>query len=218
MHRLQMPAMALAVLLFLLISPGGKLCASEPEENAGAEKRDFAIRIFSVKPKRGPAAIMLPAAGPPPPLDDETKREALTALNGDMEKKATGETASFVLDSETPYRAGQGYLILNRPRTVHPEAAIEFGPEGGAVLGVKLNVEEGGLYLLDFAVSATEQGFYRVSADTAEQTFEDPHARSRHLLIALRARADGWTTIRLQRPGSAYSLHQVEITRANPPL
>ena len=50
-----------------------------------------------------------------------------------------------------------------------------------------------------------------------EQDFEDPHAKSRHLLIGLKAEADGWTNVRLQRLGAGYKPHSVEITPvANP--
>ena len=214
MPRLKILVLALAV---SLISPLPLNASSGPpgsEDRAGGEGAAPAVTTFTVKPMQRPPAILMPDVTPPPPLADEEKQNALRAIGGSP--ASVNEGAGFVLSAATPWVEDKGYLVLTGAQTVHPESAIEFGPDGGGVLGVKLNVVKGGLYLVEFAVSAVGPGTYRVSADSEGQDFEDPHAKSRHLLIGLRAETDGWTNVRLQRTGAGYKLHSVEITSVNP--
>jgi hypothetical protein len=123
--------------------------------------------------------------------------------------------AHFVLTSKQPYIVDQGYLTLTLPHTVHPESAIVFNTDFPGAVGVKLKVENGGLYLVDFAVKAAGAGVYKVATESGGQEFEDSNGKLEHLLIALSAGADGWTTVRMNRTGTGFNLYSVEVTRAN---
>jgi hypothetical protein len=122
--------------------------------------------------------------------------------------------------------AERAHLVLTKPLSVHPAATVEFaadtsGTPGGAaggmaggMAGLRLKVRAGETYLLDFAVSALGPGVYTLAADSGQRQFDDGEGALRHLLIGLKAEADGWTSVRLQRSGAGFHLHSVEITGA----
>lgn len=168
------------------------------------------LQTFNVAPSSRALAILPPRSQvplPPNPLDEERLGEILQSLEG----QAGGE--SFVLDSKHPYHGEKGYLTLSRPAIVHPESSIFFDNDPAAVLGVRLNVEEGGTYLLDFAVSGKGSGNYIVTTETGAQEFADENPSPRRLLVALKAETSGWTPVRLQRTGEGFRLYSVTTTR-----
>lgn len=170
------------------------------------------VKTFTVTPVNRPAAILAPNAqvvGPPEAVDPSLMKDFLAGIGG-----AEGG-AHFVLTSKQPYIVDQGYLTLTLPHTVHPESAIVFNTDFPGAVGVKLKVENGGLYLVDFAVKAAGAGVYKVATESGGQEFEDSNGKLEHLLIALSAGADGWTTVRMNRTGTGFNLYSVEVTRAN---
>ena len=189
-----------------------------PSDNWGQSKNNFysdpnyQVKTFTVSPVDRPAAILAPnaqVAGPPEPVDPAMKKEALAGISG------VEGGAQFVLTSRQPYIKEQGYLTLTLPHTVHPESAIVFNTDFPGAVGVKLKVENGGLYLVDFAVKAAGAGVYKVVTESGMQEFEDSNGKLEHLLIALSADASGWTTMRMNRTGASYNLYSVEVTRVN---
>ncbi|MBT8047343.1 MAG: hypothetical protein HKN57_04225 [Xanthomonadales bacterium] len=168
------------------------------------------LQTFNVAPSSRVLAILPPQAQvpqPPGPLGEERLGEILQSLEG----QAGGE--GFILDSKHLYLEGKGYLTLSRPAIVHPESSIVFDNDAAAVLGVRLNVEEGGSYLLDFAVSGKGGGSYTVMTEAGAQEFLDENAAPRRLLVALQAEASGWTLVRLKRTGEGFHLYSVTTTR-----
>jgi hypothetical protein len=170
------------------------------------------VKIFTVTPVNRPAAILAPnarIAGPPEPIDPAMMKGALAGIGG------IEGGAQFVLTSRQPYIKEQGYLTLTLPHTVHPESAIVFNTDFPGAVGVKLKVENGDLYLVDFAVKAAGAGVYKVATESGGQEFEDSNGKLEHLLIALSAGADGWTTVRMNRTGTGFNLYSVKVTKAN---
>lgn len=185
------------------------------------------VQTFRVNPVSRPVAILAPNAlvpGPPEPIDTSKMKDILASLGGGGSRvppAGTGEADSepvlnhIVLTSRKPYFEEKGYLTLTLPRTFHPESAIVFDENSAAAVGVKLMVEKGGLYLVDFAVRAMEAGAYTVETESGAQGFEDSDGNLEHVLIAIRAGASGWTTMRMNRTGAGFNLYSVEVTRTN---
>jgi hypothetical protein len=197
------------------------------------------IEVLTVKPAKIAPAVLMPNAQipeAPAPIDtaaraDWLARQAAAAGDGGAvhapgEAAAASAPESIVLTPAALSVADRAHLVLTKPLSVHPEATVEFaadssGVPGGAaggmaggMAGVRLKVRAGETYLFDFAVSALGQGAYTIAADSGLREFDDPEGALRHLLIGLKAEADGWTTVRLQRSGAGYHLHSVEITAA----
>jgi len=170
------------------------------------------VPAFDVKPSSGPVAILAPNAlipQAPKPLSPKRMDEILSSL----EAVPGGE--QFVLDTKDFYIEDRAYLTLTQPTSVHPESSIVLDSEHSGVLGVKLNLEEGGRYLVDFAVTGKGRGEYTVMTESGTREFADEHAGLRHVVLAINARASGWTMIRLKRSGEGFHFYSVTVTRLN---
>lgn len=170
------------------------------------------VLTFDVKPSSRPVAILAPNAlvpEVPNPLSKVRMEEILSSL----EAEPGGE--QLVLDTKNSYIEDRAYLTLTLPASVHPESSIVFDPEPGGVLGVKLNLEKGARYLMDFAVTGKGTGNYTVMTESGTQEFADEHAGLRHLVLAINAGASGWTMVRLKRTGEGFHFYSVTVTRLN---
>ncbi len=185
---------------------------------------EAAVKIFEVAPVQRSAAILMPNAQtpvPPAPLDATTKSEILKSLGGSGELPAPGGGGAeekpvlehLLLSARHPYFSEQGFLTLNLAYRVHPETAINFNSAYPGSAGVKMKVEKGRTYLLDFSVQSWGGGTYLLETAGGKQTFEDEAGSKKHILVALKATSSGWTTVRLSRDGTDYHLYSVEIMR-----
>ena len=188
--------------------------------------QDPAVKTFTVAPVQRTAAILMPIAltpEPPAPLDAKIKSGILQSLGGGGDIPAPGEIKAqskpvlehIVLSAKQPFFSERGFLTLTLAYTVHPETAINFNSNFPGSAGVKLKVEEGRTYLLDFAVKSWGSGTYLVETESGNQEFADTSASKEHILVALNATSSGWTTVRLNRDGTDYHLYYVEGTRLN---
>lgn len=193
---------------------------------AHAQDSTALVKTFKVTPFNRMPAILAPNARipePPGPVEPGRKQDILHSIGGESAAPSANSTDAaretrldhIVLSAREPFYEDKGYLTLTLPATFHPESVIAFDNNFSNILGVKLNVEKGGMYLVDFAVHATGAGAYKVDTESGGQTFEDSNSALEHVLIALSAEASGWTTVRMSRTGSGYNLYSVEVTRAN---
>jgi hypothetical protein len=211
------PAPALARRLGVLVAAAlllvsGVRAADEPLASGDVGGLPGTIDVLTVKPAKIAPAVLMPNAQAPnaPPPIDAAQRAAWLAGQATQ----STESSTIVLSPAKLSEADRAQLVLTRPLTVHPETTVEFAADSGGMAGVRLKVQAGATYLLDFAVSGLGQGVYTLAADSGQREFDDPAGAPRHLLIGLKAEADGWTTVRLQRSGAGYHLHSVEITGA----
>lgn len=185
-----------------------------------------AVKTFTIAPMQRSAAILMPNAqtpGPPAPLDSQTKSEILKSLGGSQDNQAPAEIKAqtqaglehLLLSAQQPFVSGKGLLTLALAYSVHPETSIKFNSNYPGSAAVKLKVDKGQTYLLDFAVRSSGSGTYLVETESGKQAFEDETGTRQHILVALSAAASGWTTIRLSRDGAEYYLYFVEVTRAS---
>jgi len=183
-----------------------------------------AVTTFTVAPVQRTSAILMPNAQTPEPpalLDSKTKSGILKNLGGSAEIPAPGDIKApskpvlehLLLSARQPFFSEQGFLTLALAYAVHPETAIKFNSNYPGSAGLKLKVEKGHTYLLDFAVRSGTSGTYRVQTESGKQEFDDTSASKDHLLVALKATSSGWTTVRLSRDGTEYHLYYVEVTR-----
>jgi len=209
----------------LLILAGSNLLAEEADKENTENRQWSDVRVFDVAPFNRAAAVLTPNAQTPPPpapLDDEDRKAALAniveAPDGNTDSDDSVESASFeatVLSAAQMSKEGSGVLTLVRPYTVHPETGIHMrGSDEGSV-GVKVKVEQGAKYLLDFQVKSAVPGVYVVRVDGVEHEVSDADGKREHVLLVLRAASSGWTTVRLNRPETDFMLYAVELRQEN---
>jgi hypothetical protein len=105
--------------------------------------------------------------------------------------------------------------VAGPPEAVDPSLMKDFlAGIGGAEGGAHFVLTSKQPYIV-------EQGYltltlpHTVHPESAMQEFDDSNGKLEHLLIALSAGADGWTTVRMNRTGAGFNLNSVEVTRAN---
>ncbi len=208
-------------LLIITVVAGTQAAASEANP-AGADPA-ASIPVFEVAPVQRAGAILAPNAQTPvapAPLADDQKAQILEGLRTDDSSQQHDPDAqvninSITLSPKNPYMEGQGLLTVTLAASVHPETAIKFEPKNAGSAGVKIKVEKGQKYLLDFFVRSLGSGSYQVETENGKQEFVDEAGQRTHVLIALSASSSGWTTVRLRREGTGYYLYAVEITTIN---
>lgn len=182
-----------------------------------------AVKTFTVAPVQRTAAILMPNAQTPESpalLDSKTKSGILKNLGGsgviptpgDIKAQSKSVLEHLLLSAKQPFFSEQGFLTLALAYAVHPETAFHFKSNYPGSAGVKLKVEKGHTYLLDFAVRSGTSGIYLVQTESGKQEFDDTSASKDHILVALKATSSGWTTVRLSREGTEYHLYYVEVT------
>jgi hypothetical protein len=188
------------------------------------DRQEDGVKTFTVKPSHRPVAILAPNAltpVAPEPISPSERGDILKSIGGSGNAPSTdGMDAApkpglqhIVLTSRQPFVSEKGYLRLTLPQTVHPESPIVFNKEFPSTMSVNLKVEEGGLYLVDFAVRGVGSGTYKVNTGAGGQEFDDTEGNLKHVLIALNAEASGWTGVSMTHTGT-YNLFSVEVTRA----
>ena len=207
--RVRRPRLQTVVALLLVT---GALVANEQPVSGDVGGLPGTIDVLTVKPVKIAPAVLMPNAqvpGAPPPIDAAQRAAWLAG----QATQAT-ELSTIVLSPATLSVADRAQLVLTRPLTVHPETTVEFAADPDGMASVRLKVQAGATYLLDFAVSGLGQGVYTLAAESGQREFDDPEGAPRHLLIGLKAEATGWTGVRLQRSGAGFHLHSVEISGA----
>jgi hypothetical protein len=228
MSRIRFFIFVLAVFLLLPLASAQERQAADVEvRKISRQGSTWGVKTFKVTPSQRPAAILAPNArvpDPPEPIDPSMMKDILASIGGEgggipsagnVEAAPEPVLEHIVLTSRKPYYDEKGYLTLTLPYNYHPESAIVFNKNFPNIMGVKLKVEEGGLYLVDYAVNAIGAGVYKVETESGEQEFEDGNGKLEHVLVALSAEASGWTTVRMSRAGTGYRLYSVEVTKAN---
>lgn len=185
-------------------------------EEAAAAGNTQAIVDFDVTPVSRMGAVLTPNARTPPPpgpLTDEEKKQVIMSLSDSSDSLEASGT--FVLSASYAVHPDRGVLTLVRPHTVHPETGIHMRGETPGSVGVKVKVEEGGRYLVDFQLRSASVGKYVAAVEGSSEEVEDPLGQLEHVLVVLNARKPGWSTIRLSRPETDFMLYAVELTRFN---
>ncbi len=171
----------------------------------------------NVSVERAPAPVL------PTPLPRPTIDRIASALGGGIEPGPSNvqNAGPPVLDriklsARRPWFNERGNVEFVLPYEVNPELpSVTFNKNFPGLLRVNLKLEAGRSYLVDFAVSSWGAGSYRVEAGGATQEFGDPQGNLEHVLIALQASQDGWTTIDLKREGTGYYLYTVTTDRVD---
>jgi len=187
-------------------------------------RQEPAVKTFTVAPVQRSRAILMPNAQTPEPpasLDAKIKSAILKTLGGsedippprDSKTQAEPVLDYLLLSAKQPFFSERGFLTLALAYSVHPQTSITFNSSYPGSTGVKLKVEKGQTYLLDFAVKSSESGIYLLETESGQQEIEDKSASKEHILVALNATSSGWTTVRLHRKGTGYHLYSVEVTR-----
>ena len=141
------------------------------------------VVVLEVSPVQRPPAILMPNAQVPAAPGPVEAGRLAGILEGLGESGDAAAAESLRLTAATPWLDDRAYLILQSPGSVHPESSIRFDAGQSGFPGLKLNVEAGRVYLLDFAVRAEGPGSYRVEAESAGQDFEALRAYMQRLGI-----------------------------------
>lgn len=208
------------LLVVVLIPFALSLSAAESEQPGDAMQVE--VKMIAVAPvQRAPALLAPNARTPVPPalLDQARRQQILGSVlhrEGDQTAGDTSNdpepTETIVLSAATPFHEAKGILTLVQPFTVHPETGIHMrGTQPGSV-GVKVRVEQGNHYLVDFVVRSAVPGVYQLESAGESQEVSDSNASLGHVLLALSAQSTGWATVRLKRPESDFFLYSVEVT------
>jgi len=214
------------VLLLLLVSPSlllpvANLSAGETPEAVPKANPWSEVVMVDVAPVQRAIALLAPNAQTPPPpamLDPDQRVQIMAGLagmeNDSAARSAAGSAAeTIVLSAARTVVEEKGVLTLVQPYTLHPETGIHMrGSEPGSI-GVKVKVDAGDRYLLDFRVKSAVPGIYQLDAEGNNLVIDDALGDREHVLLGLNAGSSGWTTVRLRRPDSDFFLYSVEITR-----
>lgn len=184
------------------------------------------VKVFTVKPSSRMVAILAPNArvpDAPKPIGQAMTGEILKNIGGTGQVPSADDPDAtpqpglqhIVLTPKQPFIDEKGYLRLTLPQTFHPESPIVFSKEYPNTMSVRLKVEEGGLYLVDFTVKGMGAGSFKVVTEGGGQEFNDSAGTLGHVLIALSAATTGWTGVSMTHTGTGYNLYSVEVTRAN---
>ena len=211
----------LASLVFL--PAGADLAAADAAESDAQDNQWSEVTLVDVAPVKRAIALLAPNAQTPPPpaaLGPEQRLQIMAALAGQENDDPTSapatpgsEVETIVLSAARTVAEEKGVLTLVQPYTVHPETGIHMrGSDPGSV-GVKIKVEEGDRYLVDFRVRSAVPGIYQLDTETEALVVDDAQGDREHVLLGLNAGSSGWTTVRLRRPDSDFFIYSVEVTR-----
>lgn len=222
--RISFTGSALAAVLFAAGMPA-------PAAAAGTEVDVPEVPVIAVTPQTGNVDKLVPdweQPRRPPPLGSRERQAILQQVSGGgagglpvMNNINTmGRTPTLrqaILTVKRPWSNHRAFLSAEGVQRVDARSVMRFEESvpGRAIVGV--NLQKDTTYLVDFLVQGEGDGDYVVTTASGTQTFPDADARLNHLLIAVRAQADGWTEINLRRTAGAFDLHSVEITLARGP-
>ena len=134
------------------------------------------------------------------------------APSAEFERFLDEAVERFSLDVGAMQDERRAFLELVDAQSADPRRGARFDPGVGRAV-LHLAVEPGRSYLVDFAVSATALGSYRVAGEFVEVLVEDPAGRLQHVLVLVSARSLGWTQLDLVRDfGGDFHLQGVDVT------
>jgi hypothetical protein len=185
------------------------------------------VRARAVRraPARAAGDLEAPPAPPvpPDPMAPETMDLLSEALGGGgfggagaggFQNPGPPVLDHIELSARQTWANEKGYLDFLLPYDINPATpSINFNKNFPGRLTVRLKVEEGKTYLVDFAVSSWGSGTYSVETSGGEQEFDDPQGNLEHVLVALNATESGWTDVRFDRTGTGHYLYTVTVDR-----
>lgn len=93
-------------------------------------------------------------------------------------------------------------------------AATQFIKNSAGSMTIRLRVEEGKTYVVDFSVKSSGSGIYRVETSGGSRDFEDNQGQLEHVLVVLEATESGWTEVDIGRMGdSRHWVLEVRVSR-----
>ena len=137
------------------------------------------------------------------------------AASGDFQNPGPPVLDHIELSARRPWVNEKGYLNFVLPFSLNPSSpSINFNKNFPGSLTVKLKVEEGETYVVDFSVKSWGSGTYRVETSGGSQEFADTQGKLEHVLVVLHATETGWTDIEFDRAGdSGHYLYSVRVDR-----
>jgi len=204
----------LALLAAAALGANAVTCADDSAVNPGVAGK------LPGKPASFAPAVLMPNAqvpSAPATLDPGRRAAALEAL-GLQAPEAAGDEAAPTFDAlrltaAQPWVENAAFLVMTGAQTVHPESSMQFPAAPSGFAALRMRVEQGASYLVDFAVRGEGAGAYQVKSDSLTLTVDDPHATADHVLTAVEAAGSGWVTVRLERSAGGFHLYAVELTR-----
>ncbi len=193
-----------------------------------ASKAATPVRMRAVRaaPARAVRGVQAPPAPPVPP--DPVPPGTINLVAGALGGGGFGGAGAGGLQNPGPpvldhielsarrmWVNEKGYLYFLLPFSLDPSSpSINFNKNYPGSMIVKLKVEEGETYLIDFAVKSWGKGTYRIETSGGSQEFEDTQGKLEHVLIALNATESGWTDVGFDRTGdTGHYLYSVRVDR-----
>ena len=184
------------------------------------------VRAVGARPARAQRGVEAPPAppAPPDPIEPETMDLVGNAIGGGgfggaapggFQNPGPPVLDHIELSARQMWVNEKGYLDFVLPYQMNPSTpSINFNKNFPGQMTVKLKVEEGKSYLVDFAVSSWGKGTYKVETSGGAQEFDDPQGKLEHVLVALHATESGWTDVRFERLGdSGHYLYTIIVNR-----
>lgn len=222
--RISIVGLTMATMLLLSGTPAIAVAAS-PEVDVPE------VPVISVTPQTGNLDKLVPGWEQPrrPASLGGRERQAilqqvsgggaggLPLMNNINTMGRTPTLRQAILTVKRPWFNHRAFLSAEGVQRVDSRSVMRFDESipGRAILGINLLKDT--TYLIDFLVQGEGEGDFVVTTATGTQTFPDADAKLNHVLIAVRAQADGWTEIDLRRTAGAFDLHTVEVTLARGP-
>lgn len=189
------------------------------------------VEVVRAVPARAGREMQTPPVPPvaPDPLPSETMDLVAVALggggggggggagaaSGDFQNPGPPVLNHIELSARRPWVNEKGYLYFLLPFSLNPSSpSINFNKNFPGSLTVKLKVQEGETYLVDFSVKSWGSGTYRIETSGGSQEFADTQGKLEHVLVVLHATESGWTDIKFDRTGdSGHDLFTVHVDR-----
>ncbi len=202
-----------------------------PAAAAGTNVDVPEVPIIAVTPEAGNVDQLVPDWEQPrrPPTLGGRERQAilqqvsdggaggLPVMNNINTMGRTPTLRQAILNFKRPWFNHRAFLSAEGVQRVDARSVMRFDESvpGRAIVGINLLKDT--TYLVDFLVQGEGEGDYEVTTAAGTRSYPDAGAKLNHVLIAVRAEADGWTEVSLSRTAGAFDLHTVEITLARGP-
>jgi hypothetical protein len=178
------------------------------------------VVTFRVQPPSYPEARV---AGEPPPLPEPfSVRQRAARLAPDAADPAVLQAAVdnleakadyTLLSAEVPHIGDVADLSFSWPATVGTAHGVRLTEEEKSSVGLRLAVETGRVYLVEFVVRAFDEGSYVLTVGPDTHVFEDLGAAIRNVTVRLIPEGSGRIGLRLSRPlGKGFFFHTAAVT------